>query len=59
MTRILIAIITLAALGAVSGCATKPEQSFRNDQRAGTDLSPYRTIPAAIQCDDCRYEPAR
>ncbi|WP_022978935.1 hypothetical protein [Ideonella sp. B508-1] len=59
MTRILIAIITLAALGALGGCATKQELTMRNDPRVGTDFSPYRTIPAAIQCDDCRYEPAR
>lgn len=59
MTKIFIAIMTIAALSAMGGCATRPEPSMRNDWRTGTDYTPYRTIPAAIQCDDCRYAPER
>ena len=55
MKQILIAIVTCTALAAASGCAIKPETAMRLDSRAGTSLSPYRTIAPAIQCDDCRY----
>jgi len=58
MTRQLIVLTTALVLVCVSGCATKvPEPTpLRSDWRTGTDFSPYRTIPTAIQCDDCRYE---
>lgn len=61
MNRILRALTSVVALCAVAGCATKPEPSLGNDWHAGagTDHTPYRTIPAAIQCDDCRYAPER
>lgn len=56
MTRILLAV-AVAAVALLAGCAMKPaEPSMRTDWRTGTDHSPYRSIPAAIQCDDCRYE---
>ena len=38
----------------LTGCAAPKMTGFRADPRAGSVVSPYRTIPAEIQCDDCR-----
>jgi hypothetical protein len=56
MKRILF-FAAAAALVVTAGCATKapPELTMRDDPRAGTEDSPYRSMPVAIQCDDCRY----
>ncbi len=59
MNPVLIAALTAAVLCTLGGCATKSEPAARYDWRTGTDATPYRTIPALIQCDDCRYAPER
>ena len=48
-------ILTFAMLlASASGCATHtPKPSMANDWRTGTDHTPYRSVPAAIQCDGC------
>jgi ABC-type nitrate/sulfonate/bicarbonate transport system substrate-binding protein len=57
MTRILIVLAALAVLATTGGCAATPAKTtMGNGWRSDTDYSAYRTIPAAIQCDDCRYE---
>jgi len=43
----------------LAGCSAPKATGFRADPRAGADVSPYRTIPAAIQCDDCRLPAER
>lgn len=43
----------------LAGCSAPQATGLRADPRTGTDASPYRTIPAAIQCDDCRMPAER
>ena len=51
----LLNISAFAALVALSGCASPPGNSMVEDQRTGTDYSPYRSIPSVLLCDDCQY----
>lgn len=51
--------IILAVTLGLAGCSAPKATGLRADPRAGTDASPYRTIPAAIQCDDCRMPAER
>jgi hypothetical protein len=52
--RLLMVAVTVAL---ASGCAGPAKTAgWRADSRAGTDLSPYRTMPVVIQCSDCRYD---
>lgn len=44
-------LVTLLATAVICGCATKqPEPA---DPRVGTELTPFRSIPAYIECGDC------
>lgn len=53
-------VLSILALAfALAGCSAPKATGLRADPRAGTDASPYRTIPAAIQCDDCRMPAER
>lgn len=36
----------------LAACASKPLPQA--DARVGTDLTPFRSIPAYIECGDCR-----
>lgn len=57
MLRSAFVLLTLMAAMFSSGCATHDHAvTIFNDWRTGTEFSPYRSIPAAIQCDDCRYQ---
>lgn len=49
----------LAFALAFVGCSTPQASGLRADPRAGTDATPYRTIPSTIQCDDCRMPAER
>lgn len=47
-------ILAIALALALPGCSAPKPTGVAADPRAGTEASPYRTIPTAIQCDDCR-----
>ncbi len=56
MKRILLSLAAVIS-AFLCGCAARPQDATaQNDWRAGTDYSPYRSIPVVLQCDDCRYE---
>jgi hypothetical protein len=42
--------VLASLLFGLAGCASEPEF----DGRAGTKYSPYRSMPAYIECDDCK-----
>lgn len=52
-------VIILAMTFVLAGCSAPKATGLRADPRAGTDTSPYRTIPVSIQCDDCRMPAER
>lgn len=55
--RLILAAMAVVMGGVLGGCASRQaEDPMRSDWRTGTDYSPYRSIPAVVQCDDCRYE---
>ena len=51
-------LLSLFFAVALVGCASAPEpmatQASKEDWRAGTDYSPYRSISPVIVCDECR-----
>lgn len=59
MNRVLVAVAAVLSVILLGGCAANTPQGMKTDPRVGTDMSPYRTIPAAIQCDGCGYDAAR
>ena len=59
MKTIISILIVSFGLVSLAGCSSPKVVDFRADSRAGSDVSPYRTIPAAIQCDDCRMPTER
>jgi len=46
---VLLSLICLA----LSACARQLQQP---DARIGTEMTPYRSIPAYIECGDCRMQ---
>lgn len=59
MKHIISILIVSFGLVGLAGCSSPKAVDFRADSRAGSYVSPYRTIPAAIQCDDCRMPAER
>lgn len=53
MKDIISILIISFGLASLAGCSAPNATGLRADPRAGSDVSPYRTIPVAIQCDDC------
>jgi hypothetical protein len=51
MKKLLLTILAVATLG---GCASQQPLNMSNDWRTGTDQTPYRSIPTALICDDCK-----
>lgn len=55
MIRLFVALAIL--LVGVPACSTQtPKPSMGNDWRTGTDHTPYRSVPAVIQCDGCEVD---
>lgn len=51
------AAVAAMVAGLLGGCAARGDgDAMRSDWRTGTDYSPYRSIQAVVQCDDCRYD---
>jgi len=48
-----------AALFVACAAPCSSKDSMLADPYVGSETSPYRSIPAVVYCDDCRYRPAR
>jgi uncharacterized lipoprotein YajG len=49
-------LLILGATAVLGGCASQQPLSANNDWRAGTDQTPYRSIPTVLICDDCNLQ---
>jgi hypothetical protein len=59
MKKIISILIVSFGMASIAGCSAPKAAGLRVDTRAGSEVSPYRTVPTAIQCDECRMPAER